>query len=292
MVFTTKDFTEFIEPNCNRCQFITSKLKSFGVDSTVLSIDDARHVLVQFPSSSYNPQFKIKTVLVHYDRAEGSPGANDNSAAVLQIMDWSVRLASFSGTHNVRIFFTDGEELGSGGVSEQGAFGIAATFRRLGITKDDVYVFDCCGRGTIPVLSQAGLGSGNLKFKEQFNSLIQRTQDLLRRVSPHWLTLPIPYSDNAGFLACGIPAVAITLLPSDEATTYLYAIGKDAKLKEYIVSGKTKQKEAEIQAFYNQLPKTWRLLHTPQDDISSLNPEAFALMEKLLNTLASTKTLA
>ena len=292
MIFTSKDFTEFIDSNCNRCQFITSKLKSFGVNSTVLSIDDRRHVLVQFPSSAYNPQFKIKTVLVHYDRAEGSPGANDNSAAVLQIMDWSIRLASFSGNHNVRIFFTDGEELGSGGVSEQGAFGIASTFRRLGITKDDVYVFDCCGRGTIPVLSQAGIGSGNLNFKEQFNSLIQRTQDLLSTVSPHWLTLPIPYSDNAGFLACGIPAVAITLLPSEEATTYLYTLGQNSKLKEYVVSGKTKLKEMEIKTYYNLLPKTWRLLHTSQDDISTLNKESFILMEKLLNALATTKTLA
>ena len=38
-------------------------------------------------------------------------------------------------------------------------------------------------------------------------------------------------------------------------------------------------------------PETWRRLHSQFDDITSLNFEAFNLMEKFLNTLAKEKTL-
>ena len=277
MSFLPDIFETFISPDCNRCQFIISTLAKYGVQSSIVPINDSKHILVKFPMTSYNPMFRIKTIIVHYDRVENSPGANDNSAAVFQVMMWAIRLSKMNTPHNVRIFFTDGEELGSScGVSEQGAFGIASKFRSLGILNDDVYVFDCCGRGNLPVISIAGKGVGNDSFKKKFDSLVNRTEDLLRTVSPEkWLSLPVPYSDNASFLACGIPAVAITILPSEEATLYLQNLQKSPSAKQD-----------------KNVPKTWQLLHTPQDDLSSLNPEAFKLMDSILDTIAKSKSLA
>ena len=277
MSFLPDIFETFISPDCNRCQFIINTLAKYGVQSSIVPINDSKHILVKFPMTSYNPMFRIKTIIVHYDRVENSPGANDNSAAVFQVMMWAIRLSKMNTPHNVRIFFTDGEELGSScGVSEQGAFGIASKFRSLGILNDDVYVFDCCGRGDLPVISIAGKGVGNDSFKKKFDSLVSRTEDLLRTVSPEkWLSLPVPYSDNASFLACGIPAVAITILPSEEATLYLQNLQKSPASKQD-----------------KNVPKTWQLLHTPQDDLSSLNPEAFKLMDSILNTIAKSKSLA
>jgi len=294
MIFPPEGFEDFLKPDCDRKQFIIDRLATHGIKSSIVKIENSNHIFVHFPSSAYNPQFKIKTVLVHYDRVENSPGANDNSAAIFQIMDWAIRLSKRNDVHNIRIFFTDGEEMGaSGGVQEQGAFGIASKFRKLGILQNDVYVFDCCGRGTIPIISQAGIGIGNHTFQKQILSLISRTENLVRSVSSqNWLSLPIPYSDNAGFLACGIPAVAITLLPQEEATQYLKELHTNPSLAEAIMghkNPKTKLSPCEIQ---KKLPITWRLLHTKYDSVNSLTPEAFVLMERLLDTLANTKYLS
>lgn len=293
--FLPADFETFLLPDCDRCHFIIDRLADRGIDCSIIEIETSRHIFVRFSPDAYTPQFRMKTVLVHYDRVENSPGANDNSAAVFQVMDWAERLAAKKGPHNVRIFFSDGEEMGgSSGVSSQGAFGIAAKFRSLGIMNDDVYVFDCCGRGSVAVLSQAGTGAGSGLFRQRFNDLIRRTENLLREVSPgKWMTLPVPYSDNAGFLACGIPAVAITLLPAEEATLYLRNLYQTRGLEQAIMknSEAAAQKAGlELYQVKEKQPVTWRLLHTEYDNILSLTPESFPLMARLLDTLAALKT--
>lgn len=293
------DFQRFIAPDCDRRQFILDMLKDFGVPAVPLSLEGAHHILVKFPPSAYNPQYKMKTVLAHYDRVDTSPGANDNSAAVFQIIYWARRLLRFPGFHNVQIIFSDGEEMGgSEGVSEQGAFGIATKFRSLGLTQQDVYAFDCCGRGDFVILSQAGKGKGSIPFQRQFNSLVERTEDLIKSVAGRkWALLPVPYSDNAGFLACGIPAVAITLLPAQEMVSYLRELKQHPGLQAAIMKstqeqevGTRKIKPLEPYQVQEKMPMTWRLLHTEYDNLASLTPESFPLMEALLDALAKSRT--
>ena len=295
------DFQKFIAPNCDRRQFILDMLKDFGVPAVPLSLEGAHHILVKFPPTAYNPQYKMKTVLAHYDRVDTSPGANDNSAAVFQIIYWARRLLRFPGFHNVQIIFSDGEEMGgSEGVSEQGAFGIATKFRSLGLTQQDVYAFDCCGRGDFVILSQAGKGKGSISFQRQFNSLVERTEDLIKSVAGRkWAPLPVPYSDNAGFLACGIPAVAITLLPAQEVVSYLRELKQHPGLQAAVMKssqgqdvGARKIKPLEPYQVQEKMPMTWRLLHTEYDNLASLTPESFPLMEALLDALAKARTLA
>ncbi len=297
-----KEFEEYIEPGCDRLAFLQNYLAQRGVETSIVPIGDRKHLYVIFPSTSYNPLFKIKTLLTHYDRVSGSPGANDNSAANFQIADFAVRLqrASEKGAaHNMRIFFTDGEELGENGVSQQGAFGLAELFRKLGITKDDVYVFDSCGRGEVAVLAQAGLsvaGSrGASAFKKQFFSLFERTQSLLRTACPSsWMTLPVPYSDNAGFLACGIPAVAITLLPKEEATEYLRNLMADKNLEKEVMNCHMTDDPERLPRFKyeEKMPVTWRLFHTAFDNLLSLTPSSWDVMRKILDTLAASREMA
>lgn len=295
------DFQKFIAPDCDRRQFILDILKDFGVPAVPLSLEGAHHILVKFPPTAYNPQYKMKTVLAHYDRVDTSPGANDNSAAVFQIIYWARRLLRFPGFHNVQIIFSDGEEMGgSEGVSEQGAFGIATKFRSLGLTQQDVYAFDCCGRGDFVILSQAGKGKGSISFQRQFNSLVERTEDLIKSVAGRkWAPLPVPYSDNAGFLACGIPAVAITLLPAQEVVSYLRELKQHPGLQAAVMKssqgqevGTRKIKPLEPYQVQEKMPMTWRLLHTEYDNLASLTPESFPLMEALLDALAKARTPA
>ncbi len=315
-----KEFARFIAPDCPRCDFIVSYLEKRGVHAVVLPIEDKKHIYVVFPKECYNPAFTIKTVVAHYDRFEGSPGANDNSSSVFALMDWAVRLQRSGRAHNVRLIFTDGEEMcGSSGaaggkgeavaigatvasgapaassgaatVSAQGAFGLASVFRRLGITDDDVFVFDCVGRGTIPVLGRSTLGKGiSTRFKKRFAALQARTEQVLRAASGGvFVNLPVSYSDNAGFLACGIPAVAVTLLPADEAHKYMFDLVQVPVLEAFVMNRPVPDcfDRAKLAAM---LPETWRRFHTVNDDIASLTEESFALMERILHGLADLRT--
>ena len=281
-------FKDFIAPDCDRAAFIQNCLKAAGLEAPILQMEGKNHIYVKFPQSQYNPTFRIKTVIAHYDRFPGSPGANDNSAAVFALMEWAAQLVRFAQNtvvepvettavlhrgapqgyfHNIRLIFTDGEELGAaGGVAEQGAFPLAQVFRRLGITNDDIYVFDCMGRGDVPILTQTILPSkAPARFVKDFTALEQRAASLLRAsANGRWFTLPCNYSDNASFIANGIPAVAITMLSSQEVSA--------------VTQGES--------------PLTWRLLHTQGDNLASLTPQSFEIFYNILNNLAALKTLA
>ncbi|MBR5032803.1 MAG: M28 family peptidase [Treponema sp.] len=258
-------FNDFISPNCDRAAFIQNYLKQGGIESSVLQLEGKNHIYVKFPKTQYNPMFRIKTVIAHYDRI--GIGANDNSAAVFCLMEWARNFGPHMvAQHNIRLIFTDGEELGEqGGVEEQGAFPLAQTFRKLGITNDDIYVFDCMGRGDVPILAQAKIPPNvPTKFLTAYSELEARTKQLLKSASNgKWFTLPVNYSDNASFIANGIPAVAITMLPSEEV--------------QLVLKGEP--------------PKTWTNLHTPYDNLDSLNPAAFEIFYKILNELAAQKTV-
>lgn len=262
-------FNDFIAPDCNRAAFIQNYLKAAGLEAPILQMEGKNHIYVKFPQSQYNSMFRIKTVIAHYDRFPGSPGANDNSAAVFCLLEWAAKLARLASPafHNIRLTFTDGEELGAaGGVAEQGAFPLAQVFRRLGITNDDIFVFDCMGRGDVPILTQTILPpKTSARFVKDFSTLEQRAASLLQAsANGRWFSLPCNYSDNASFIANGIPAVAITMLPSAEVTA----------------------------ATRGENPLTWRLLHTAGDNLASLTPQSFEIFHNILNNLAALKTLA
>ena len=270
-------FKDFIASDCDRAVFIQNYLKAAGLEAPVLQMEGKNHIYVKFPQNQYNPIFRIKTVIAHYDRI--GIGANDNSAAVFCLLQWAVKLAKSTVLepveknsartqfHNIRLIFTDGEELGAAaGVSEQGAFPLAQVFRRLGITSDDIFVFDCMGRGDVPILTQTILPQkAPARFIKDFTALEQRAANLLQAsANGHWFSLPCNYSDNASFIANGIPAVAITMLPSQEVTA----------------------------ATRGEKPLTWQLLHTPGDNLTSLTPQSFEIFYNILNNLAALKSLA
>ena len=299
--FDTESFQNYIAADCDRLSFLQDYLSRRRVSTSVIPLGEKKHLYVNFPQSSYNPMFKIKTIISHYDRVQGSPGANDNSFANFAIADFAAELFNSSKVHNVRIFFTDGEELGAEGVSSQGAFALADLFRKLGITNDDVYVFDACGRGEVAVLARAGLDSKITgSFRKKFLDLYERSQNLLKIAATNsWMTLPVPYSDNAGFLACGIPAVAITFLPKEEVSFYYNNLMADKNLEKAVMncridSNVKNQTDLSIQKFkYSEkMPMTWRLFHTEYDNFLSLTQKSYALMKKILSEITSARTLA
>lgn len=257
------EFEDFISMDCDRRQFIISYLKERGVEAPVISINGKNHIYVKFPRKQYNPIYKIKTVIAHYDRVPNSPGANDNSAAVFSMLEWACKLAASDETHNIRLIFTDGEEMGEEGINQQGAYDIALLFKKLNIVNDDIFVFDCMGRGNIPVVSQSRFPS-NLpqKFLQQYSKLEKKACQLLAQSNEgKWFKVPSDYSDNAGFIVNGIPAVAITMLPSNEIEA----------------------------AIHGEKVKTWQYLHTEKDITATLWPQAFEITQNILQKLAKSR---
>ena len=298
-MFDLESFSQFISPDADRGAFIQNYLLERGVQSAVINVDGRRHIYAKFPPSGYSANFRIKTLIAHYDRfsEEGkiaTPGANDNSSSVFCLMDFAARLAKFKGVHNVRIFFTDGEELvsGRGGVTEQGAYKLANVIQKAGIRDEDVFVFDCVGRGTIPVLGTAAVSNSmNAAFSKKCVALENGAKVILSSLGIGWLNLPIPYSDNAGFLASGIPAVAFTMLPGDEAQSYMLALQKIPRLSQFVRNPSLPLEENEKAALKKILPKTWQLFHTPEDNLDSLTPASFDVIAKILDVIAARKTM-
>ena len=283
-------YQNFLKAGTDRADFIQSYLAARGVDTAVIGVDGKRHIYVRLPRAGYNAAFRVKTIIAHYDIVPNSPGANDNSSSVFCLMDFAARLARFNGIHNCRIFFTDGEELGSGGVREQGAFSLASTMQKCGIKDEDIYVFDCVGRGTVALLGLNVLPpKASASFVKKFNALAEGTKGIFRSLGLNWVSLPMPYSDNAGFLANGFPAVAITMLPDSEASVYMKALQAESDLLRYVQNKDVPQEK--ISALHNLLPYTWRLMHTTGDDIASLTPQSFAIAARILDAIALRKTM-
>lgn len=284
----SSEYIEFLAQDCDRTSFIVNYLEKRGVKSTVINIDERRHIYVNFPKEQYSGYFRIKTLIAHYDRVKESPGANDNSFAVFSMMNWAAALNEKNIQHNIRLIFTDGEEMDE--LEGQGAFALAGTFRRLGITNDDVYVFDCMGRGTIPVLQKPPLlDKAKPAFRKKFNELFNRTQAVLKTATGgSWVTLPVSWSDNAGFIASGIPAVLVTMLPSNEASAYMMALTKNPGLEDFVVNHKAATTDERIR-LSTMLPETWKFLHSKKDSAESITVESSYVFERILNVLALSK---
>lgn len=304
-----KMFLKFIQKDCDRLSFIQNYLNERGVQTFIISANGWKHLCVVFPQSSYTPYFRLKTVIAHYDRVSNTFGANDNSAAVFSIMNWVCRLNNPSIIHNVNVVFTDGEEIGGknhdglvmenisahfSGIESQGSYMLAKRWLSHGRNDDDVFVFDCCGRGIVPILSKINCPkNADPVFKKKIHRLYNDSTMILQSCCfGRWISAPLPFSDNAGLIAAGIPAVEITFLPVDEATKYVIDVGKVLALEYYVLNRKAESgSQNEASALHELLPYSWKILHSDDDNAESLTTESFVLMEKILDTIATFKAV-
>ncbi len=286
----------FLSQGIDRALFISAWLRARDIPHSVVPLAGRKHVVIRFEQGAYNPLFRMKTLVAHYDRAEGTPGANDNSAACFQLMLLAERLArgegvsAHGGTHNVRIIFTDGEEAaGTKGVAGQGAYALGSGFRKLKMTDDDVYVLDATGRGDVLVLSTACVSKKKPGVLDaRLAALHESAAKVAQAASPSsWMTLHTPYSDDAGFLAAGIAAQVVTVLPRAEAETLTRAIAdaKPAGEIEKMIS--LNRRIPAGSPLERVIPETWRLMHTEGDSAPTLTSDAFVLMARFLDALAS-----
>ena len=98
-------------------------------------------------------------------------------------------------------------------------------------------------------------------FVKKYKALEQKACNVISKMSNgNCFKIKSNYSDNASFLANGIPAICITMLPFDELQKYL---------------------------FLKKIPNTWKMLHTMEDNINNLtinsNIICFQLLTEILN---------
>ncbi len=290
-------FEAFLSLEVDRPGFISAWLRARQIPAFDVPLAGRRHVVVRFGSEAYDPRFRMKTLVAHHDRVPGTPGANDNSAACFQLMLFASRLSSLSIAHNVRIIFTDGEEAaGVAGIAGQGSYAVGSALRSRGEDLGDVYVLDCSGRGDTLVLSESGPGTTrNRALARGMEELRDRARGLAREsAAGRWVSLPTPYSDNAGFLASAIPSQVVTVLPGEEATALLAALAEKgaaqdssraAALRDRVARNKKTESGPEAEGY----PRTWALMHTAEDAADTLTASAFRLVAGFLDTLARSR---
>lgn len=253
-------FRLFCAPEADRLRVLAQVLHSAAIPFDLVKTGTFRHLQVRGARPSV-PNLGEKVLLAHYDRVVGSPGANDNGASVLALVDYLRRPRK---TEALRVVFTDGEELGPGGqAADQGAYALA---RHWGPVKGLFpVVLDMTGIGDTVVLGHLG--------EELIRKTRPETQptDLddyarTRLGARRWLAtcgagdaleVNTPFSDDLGLFLAGIPAVQVSLLPRKEALAYRRGV----------------------------LPPSWSPMHTAADRPETLWPSSQPLVAELLDKL-------
>jgi hypothetical protein len=268
-------FKEFIAPGADRLGILSSLLDEVRLPHRTVDIAGNRHVFV-FPPGCGAAGPPKPVLVAHYDRAAGSPGANDNSAAVFILLETAMKLLEKK-NDSWFVIFTDKEELsGNEGIREQGSYTLAKYLRDTGLVGNRFYIFDACGTGDTLVISTTADrlmkdedGMGIARARQQVQMLRNRALEAARRLAMEKVLLaPTPFSDNAGFLKAGIAAQTVTVLPAEEAAQ-LAALRQKIGFAEALVS-----REA-APHFRRLIPETWRTLNSPADGFVRLTPKNF-----------------
>lgn len=281
-----QSFLDFIAPGIDRFRLLCEMLRTRGFAPSTVEIAGSRHIVIS-PEGALRKGGRTTVLVAHYDRADGSPGANDNSAAVFQLAAAAARLR-VEDAKDWLIVFTDREECaGSNGARGQGAYALAEGFKAIGLSDSRFFIFDACGRGDTVIVSTTvdALAADAERVRKRARGLRLSALETGRTAAGGRIMLaPTPFSDDAGFLAAGIAAQTITVLPETEAG--MLAGGFRYK-REHAASliNRTARDELGPETYRELIPETWKLLHGPFDDARSLSPGSFPLMERFAHDL-------
>jgi hypothetical protein len=278
-------FKDFIALETDRYALLTSLLDALSVHYSVVTIAGNRHFFV-CPESlaggflGFPLAGQTSIILVaHYDRVPGSPGANDNSAAVFELIEAALKLREEPSRHWL-IIFTDKEEILRGeGIRDQGSYTLAKGLRDAGFSAAQVFIFDACGTGDTLIISKTAdhlmkyeAGPGITRTKHLVQQLRTKALETARCLDmDRVLLVPTPFSDDAGFFRAGIAAQTITMLPAEEAA----ALGSLLRNKPDFADALLCR---EVHDTHDTLliPETWRYLNGPQDSYLRLTPQYFS----------------
>jgi len=264
-------FKEFISPGADRFALLCSILDQHGLSRHILEIAGKRHIAVN-PAGESLAGDLIFTA--HYDRTPQSSGANDNGAAVFQLLETALRLHETPNTRSPVLFiFTDGEELSTGdSLRLQGSYSLGLYLKENRMGNSRIFTFDACGAGNTLVISTAADlllknedGDGAEALRRKVQQLRRMALEAARKAHlENVLLLPTPFSEDAGFFLAGMAAQTITVLPHNEAVA-CSALVRNDKAAALLSSS--------VNADPRLIPETWRSLNGPGDSPLRLTPE-------------------
>ena len=204
---------------------------------------------------------RVLVLAAHHDAVPGSPGANDNAAAVGILLELIPRAAALvPPSLRVRFLFPGCEELGY--------LGARAYVREQSIADVvGVLSLELCGIGDSLAVWDAGEDTSFLR------TVGGALDDLGLRRDESWHQvgrIPVFGSDHRAFAAAGVPAYGLTVIPAREA---------DA-LRAFVLSP---VKSALMHVVRRPVP--FDTYHTPRDRGTTLDPRALDLVSRALEAV-------
>ena len=251
---------EFCQPECDRYLFLKNWFDKEEITASVINTQGLNHFLIR-PGGDrgYDSREYMKTLVAHYDRFPGSPGAIDNGAAVFQLLHLCRYLQDCRYTHNCQILLTDGEELPADGKRKaQGSFLLGELFKNHGWERTVMVILDMCGTGDTLIYS-----TGREKLTGAMSPREEQILGPLLELIPAYSrgkSLPVTerFSDDLGFIAHDFLTLQLSLIHWKERND----------LKE------------------GRIPESWQTMHTPWDTPDKLENRSFRIMEGFLKAVS------
>lgn len=282
-------FKDFLSLTANRFSILKELLDEAKVEYSVLDIGGNRHLVIAPPPPEEEYLRRPPIILVaHYDRAQGSPGANDNSAGVFILLEAAINLKR-DNAKNWIIIFTDKEELKTGeSIQTQGAYTLATGLKNVKMEKTKIFCFDACGAGDTLLISTTleyllKKEGGGEKMRESIIELRNFALDTSRNLGMNKVLLaPVPFSDDAGFFRAGLAAQTITILPSSECIQLVSELRKNLEFTEVLINAELRKANRS-----KSIPETWRYLNSPSDSYLRLTPQHFRVWRRFAEALCT-----
>jgi peptidase M28-like protein len=206
---------------------------------------------------------RVLLLIAHHDAVPGSPGANDNAAAVGILLTLMDRLAaSVPPGLRVRLLFTAAEERGYLGARK---YARGANLAELA----GVLSLELCGIGDTLALWDAVDRTPFLgRVRAAFEGMGLRRDESYHVAG----RIPLFGSDHRAFAPAGVPSYALTVVPSAQAQA----------LRQFIF---TPARSAF--RFLVKRPIPFDTYHTPRDRGSTLEPAALALTLRALEAVVA-----
>ncbi|PYN23410.1 MAG: hypothetical protein DMD99_14100 [Candidatus Rokuibacteriota bacterium] len=206
---------------------------------------------------------RVLLLIAHHDAVPGSPGANDNAAAVGILLTLLERLAaSLPPKLRVRLLFTAAEE--------RGYLGARQYVREANLAEvAGVLSLELCGIGDSVALWDV---SDETPFLGRVCTALEGIG--LRRDESYNVVGRIPMfgSDHRAFAAAGVPAYGLTLVPAAQAEALRQFIFNPVRSAlRYLV----------------RRPVPFDTYHTARDSASTLEPAALAVALRALEAVVA-----
>jgi len=204
---------------------------------------------------------RVLLLAAHHDAVDGSPGANDNAAAVGILLTLIERLAAAPPPKlRLRFLFTAAEE--------RGYLGARHYARETDVGElVGVLSLELCGIGDSVVIWDA---ADETSFLPTVNAALE-SLGLGRDTSYHVVgRIPMFGSDHRAFASLGVPAYGFTLVPSANAEA----------LRQFVFSPVRSALRHLIRR-----PAPFDTYHTPRDRGGTLQPAALALALRALEAV-------